>query len=509
MSKSNLPQFIILVVLMLLGIAPDAVSAELRVAGILTDHMVLQRDQPIHVRGWTEVGDAVTVTFADQTKQATSDKNGKWSVTFEPFAASLQGRLLRIKSGEESIVINDVLVGEVWHASGQSNMAMTVGAMSRELETVKDDIAEADYPGIRFCRINEPESPEPLTDLRKPVDWIVCQPKTVSRFSGVAFYFARRLNAELNVPIGVIDTSRGGTPIEPFIPRSAFDSHSTLKKELELGDREDLVGIWKLPGGVRARDANWLPGRLFNSRMAPISRFSVRGTIWYQGESNSGVQEDPRDYQHKMRALINGWRQEFGNEKMPVYFVQLPGSGAGEGWPYLRGQQRLAADLPHTGMVVTIDIDGEGIHPPNKIDVGHRLARWALAKNYGKRLAFSGPMFDRQEIHGKKIIIHFLHGESGLMIAKKEGLAKPVEVLDEELLNFEITDASGDWQPAIATIVGKTVIVTNTKVSSPIAIQYAYAVSPENCNLYNHAGLPASPFCSLPDLLTYDPKLPE
>jgi sialate O-acetylesterase len=159
-------------------------------------------------------------------------------------------------------------------------------------------------------------------------------------FSGVAFYFVRQLHRELGVPVGIIDSSRGGTPIEPFIPREAFGAHPTLRRELDLGDQCDLDGFWKLPGGVRARDANWLPGRLFNSRLAPLARFTVRGAIWYQGESNSGVGEDPRDYQHKMRALITGWRHAFGNEQMPVYFIQLPGSGAGSVVSSVRGGQQ-------------------------------------------------------------------------------------------------------------------------------------------------------------------------
>ncbi|WP_231756346.1 sialate O-acetylesterase [Lignipirellula cremea] len=311
------------------------------------------------------------------------------------------------------------------------------------------------------------------------------------------------------VPIGVIDSSRGDSPIQPFIPRAAFDAHSTLRRELELGDQGDLEAIWRLPGGVRARDANWLPARLFHSRLSPISRFATRGVIWYQGESNSGVKEDPRDYQHKMRALVNGWRKAFGDKNMPVYFVQLPGSGAGEGWPYLREQQRLAADLPHTGMVVTIDLAGAGIHPANKIDVGHRLARWALANDYGKEIAFSGPMFERQEIQGDKVVLHFKHAESGLMAATKDGLAAPSETPDAELSHFEVADKSGVWRPATAKIEGKMVVVSSTTVKLPAAVRYACDASPANCNFYNRAGLPAAPFCSRSDLLEYDPRLPE
>ena len=492
---------------LLFAVAPNA-WAEVRLPGIFADHMVLQRERPIQVWGWADKGEGVTVEFAGQTAKATGGDDGAWSVTLKPLAASVKGRELRVQNASRTFVISDVVVGEVWHASGQSNMAMTVGSMAKELEPVKIDIAAADLPAIRVCRIHEAESPQALDDLRAKASWKLCSPATASSFSGAAFYFARQLHTKLGVPVGIIDSSRGGTPIEPFIPREAFGTHPTLSRELELGDRNDLDGIWKLPGGVRARDANWLPGRLFNSRLAPIARFAVRGAIWYQGESNCGVGEDPRDYQHKMRALITGWRRAFGNEQMPVYFVQLPGSGAGNGWPYLREQQRLAADMPHSGMVVTVDIDGAGIHPPNKIDVGRRLALWALGNDYGKQVAFTGPMFERQEIQGDKVILHFQYADSGLMVAAKEGLAVPREAPDAELAHFELVDKDGVWWPADAHIDGKTVVVRNAKVRSPVAVRYAYEVTPENCNLYSRDGLPASPFCSKPALLQYDPGLP-
>jgi sialate O-acetylesterase len=224
-------------------------------------------------------------------------------------------------------------------------MAMTMGAVSRKLESAKQDIKAAALASIRFRRVKEDESRKPMNDIPEGTGWTVCSADTVAGFSAAAFYFARILHREVGVPVGIIDSSRGGTPIEPFIPREAFTSHPTLRRELELGDLEDLTGIWKLPGGVRARDTNWLPGRLFHSRIAPITRFAVRGVIWYQGESNCGDGEDPRDYRHKMRALINGWRSAIGEERLPFYFVQLPGSGAGVGWPYLREQRVLSARL--------------------------------------------------------------------------------------------------------------------------------------------------------------------
>lgn len=507
--KYVMRRWILLVSLACVAAGAQSATAEVRLANIFADHMVLQRDAPIMVWGWADRGEKVTVDLPGRTAATTADQDGAWSVTLKPLAASAEGIALTVKSGEQSLVVHDVAIGEVWHASGQSNMAMNVGAMAAELEPVQADIAAADLPGIRFCRIQEGPSREPQRDLPRRANWTVCTPTTVAGFSGVAFYFARQLNDELGVPIGIIDSSRGGTPIEPYIPPAAFVGQPTLERERELGDQEDLDAIWKLPGGVRARDANWLPGRLYNSRIAPVARFAVRGALWYQGESNSGVQEDPRDYQHKMRALIQGWRQALGNAALPVYFVQLPGSGAGAGWPYLREQQRLATDLPNTGMAVTIDLDGPGIHPANKVDVGRRLARWALAKDYGRQIAFSGPTFKRQEIQEDEIILHFRHADSGLMAAEKEGLAEPQETPGADLLHFEITDKTGVWRPADAKPKGETVVVSSPDVTAPVAVRYAYAVTPENCNLYNRDKLPAAPFCSRPELLRYDPQLPK
>lgn len=350
--------------------APATAHAALRLSGIFSDHMVLQRERPTSIWGWGEKGKEVTVEFAGQMVSAMAGDDGLWQTTLAPMKPSAEGRDLAVKCTGEHVLVHDVVVGDVWHASGQSNMEMTVNAVAGRLAQAREDIVNAKLPAIRFRRISENESAKPLADLPMRNGWTVCSPDTAGNFSAAAFYFARKLHAELEVPIGVIDTSRGGTPIEPFIPRAAFQSHPTLRQELALGDEGDLRGIWKLPGGVRARDANWLPSRLYNSRLAPITNFAARGVIWYQGESNCGDGEDPRDYQHKMRDLISGWRNAFGEENLPFYFVQLPGSGARAGWPHLREQQRLAADLPHTGMVVTVDLLDGDIHPPNKIDVG-------------------------------------------------------------------------------------------------------------------------------------------
>lgn len=496
------PIWILSVVAALAG--ASVTHAELKLAGVFADHVVLQRERPIPVWGWGDVGKVVQVEFAGNTVEAKIPKDGLWTVTIPACEASSAGRLLVARCGEETAEVRDVVVGEVWHASGQSNMAWTVGAVRKQWEATQADLDAAQLPAIRFCRLDDGESAEPLRDLRRKATWTVCEPSSAANFSAVAFYFARRLQAELGVPVGILDSSRGGTPIEPFIPRAAFHGHSTLESERELGDRVDLAGLKALPGGVWARDNHWLPGRLFHSRIEPVARFAARGAIWYQGESNCGDGEDPRDYEHKQRALIRGWRQALANEELSFYVVQLPGSGARPSWPYLREQQRLAADLPRTGLAVTIDLEGGDIHPPNKRDVGERLARWALAKDFDRDVVFSGPRFVKQEVRGESLVLHFEHAE-GLMTANKIGVDPPQPTPDEAPRNFEITDESGVWKPATAKFVGWTIVVYSPQVKAPIAARYAYATSPKGCNVYNGAGLPAAPFCSRPELLKVSP----
>jgi sialate O-acetylesterase len=488
--------------------ARDA-SAAPRMAGIFANHMVVQRDQLLPVWGWADAGENVTVSFAGQEATAVAAGDGSWEVTLGALGATSIGQSLRVMSEHGEILLEDVLVGDVWHASGQSNMAMTVAESLAGLPAVGPLVATAHLPTIRFCRIGERQSRVTQKDLRSPAQWTVCSPETAGGFSAAAFFFASTLERETGIPIGVIDSSRGGTPIEPFIPYEAFTGHPTLERERELGDVNDLEAIWRMPGGVRARDGSWLPGRLFHSRLAPLQRFPVCGCLWYQGESNCGVQEDPRDYAIKMRALVRGWRTAFGRETLPFFYVQLPGSGAGPGWPYLREQQRLVSDEPLVGMAVTVDLAGEGIHPPNKVDVGRRLAAWALAEVYQKPVAKSGPLFHRQELRDSSLVLHFRFAESGLMVARKVGLAAPQTTPGEPLLGFEVADEHGAWHPATAVIEGATVVVASESVLKPMAARYAYAIAPAPCTLYSADGLPASPFCSIPELLAYDPSLPE
>lgn len=481
----------------------------LRLAALFTDHCVLQQQRPIQIWGWSDPGETIRVRLEGQEGVTLTDDRGNWRVTFAPRQASFNPLTLQVvsESTGQRLEVRDLLVGEVWHASGQSNMEMSVAAMLDRLPVLRETLDQADQTAIRFCRLDATGSSIPLTDLSHPANWKAASPETVRSFSGVAYYFARRLHETLNVPIGILDSSRGGTPIEPFIPREAFRGHPTLERELELGDANNLAGIAQLAGGVWARDENWLPGRLFHSRIAPIRSFATRGVIWYQGESNCGDGEDPRYYQHKMRALVRGWRAALQDNELPFYYVQLPGSGAREGWPYLREQQRLAMDLPHTGMVVTVDLLDGDIHPPNKVDVGHRLSRWALRSNYHQSVAASGPLFRDVRLVNGQAIVAFDHVESGLMVARKIGLESPQELPGtHDVLLFELADRQGRWWPARATIKDETVVVSSEQLDEPIAVRYAYEVSPQDARLYNRDGLPASPFCSSPSLLRGEPS---
>ena len=501
-------QSVLILAIVAMAVVGHTEAAELRLGRIFGDHVVLQRDTPLPIWGWASPDQRVDVSFAGQTVRTTTLADGRWKAQLEPVAASMAGRELVVSAGEKDVTVRDVLVGDVWHASGQSNMAMTMQSVASRLGAAVQDIEKADFPGMRFCRLQQGPSKVPLSDSGK-VSWTSITPGTVGTVSAVAFYTARKLQEELEVPIGVIDSSRGGTPIEPYIPLDSFGLHPTLIRERELAGIEDLAALARLAGGVRARDANWLPGRLFNSRIAPLLPFAVKGVLWYQGESNCGVKEDPRHYVDKMRALITGWREQLAQTELPFYFVQLPGSGAGAGWPYLREQQRLSLSVSETGMAVTIDLTDDDIHPANKSDVGDRLARLALAYTYDRSLVPSGPLFDRLTSDGQQLIVHFKHAEDGLQLAKKEGLSAPVREAGVELRHVEVADLARVWHPADARIDGETLVVKSKDGITPVAVRYAYEVDPRHAHLYNAAGLPASPFCSHPGWLAYDPQLPK
>ncbi|MFC1758787.1 sialate O-acetylesterase [Planctomycetota bacterium] len=481
-------------------------AGELRVADVFTDHAVLQRGVNLPVWGTTTASENVTVRFAGQQETVQAAEDGSWKVVLSPLQANASGNSMVVESGKQRREFRNLLVGEVWYASGQSNMQMSLDACARRIPAIKEMAEAAPSDDIRMLRVDDADSPQPLTQRQKATSWQIDNPSNRRGQSAVAYFFARQLHETLDVPIGVIEGSWGGKPIEGFIPRDQFEMRAPLRPILALAEQDRLADLAALKGGVVVRNTAGLPGRIFNARVAPIAPYGLRGVIWYQGESNAGRGEDPQNYRIKMRALVDGFRSTWNQPKMPCYFVQLPAfNDQATGWVRLREEQRLSLDIEHTGMAVTIDLRDADIHPANKLDVGKRLARWALAKTYGRKIPFSGPLFKSATVEGASMLVEFEHAESGLMVARKEGLGSLIRTSDVELAHFELANEDGEWHPAQATIDGEAVRVHSPLITNPRAVRYACSGAPLNANLYNQVGLPASPFCSELKLLPWEP----
>lgn len=476
-------------------------AAAPRFARIFSDHAVIQRSAPIEIRGsGAEPGARLRVRFGELEVSATPGADGEWNARLPPQAAGKVGRRLELLlNGAPIAVAHDVVVGDVWLAAGQSNMQFPVRSMLKALPEAQPWVDSSNRPRIRFRRVNDPvlkDRSAEAADLAQPAAWTPMTPQSVTRFSAVAAVFAKEMEQELDIPIGVIDVSWGGKPIEPFIPREAFTT-PLLRRILELADSDSLDPLANLHGGVIIRNPEGHPGAIFNARMAPLVPYGLSGFIWYQAESNAGRGEDPREYRHKTRALVEGWRARWKNDALPFYFVQLPSYPPAGGWIRMREEQRLSLDIPHTGMAVTIDIRGEGIHPPDKIAVGERLALMPLAKSYGRtNTVSSGPLYRRHTIVGREVQIEFTDAEGGLMVGDKPFMKPPRETINTPLQWFELAGPDGVWHPATASIKGARVIVSSDAVANPVAVRYACHTAPQGGNLYNRAGLPASPFCS-------------
>ncbi|TWU06397.1 sialate O-acetylesterase [Stieleria varia] len=498
-----------LLLLVSVAIRPTAAAAQLQLASVFSEHMVLQCESPVPIWGVAVANEQVQVEIDGLVHTTTADSQGHWRITLKSHPGALRQYKLSVRSGKDELVFTDVVFGHVWLAAGQSNMAYTVGAMAEKLVEAREMVAGADSHFIRFCKINDSDAAEPQTDLAIAANWEVCTKQNVKDFSAVAYVFAEELNAKLSVPVGIIDCSWGGKPIEPFIPATAFADHPTLREIKSRADTGDTEGIQTMRGGTFVRDSSWLPGTIFNGRIAPIVPYGLRGVIWYQGESNSGRGEDPRDYEHKMRALITGWRDAWKRPSLPVYYVQLP-QWTSYAWPYLREEQRRVTNVPHTGMVVTIDLENNNdIHPPNKITVGKRLALWPLSKEYPDKLVAHGPMFARATFRDGYAVVDFDHTNGGLMAGQIKDIRSAVKDVGGTLNGFELIAAEGDWTSADATIAGTQVIVSSPHVPDPIAVRYAclpQAAKDAPWNLYSITGLPATPFCSNWQLMPYDPS---
>ncbi len=495
-----------LVSLACIGLTATA-SADVKLPAVFGNHMLLERDAAVPVWGWADPGEKVTVSAAGQSKTATADSAGKWSVKLDALKAG--GPIEVTVQGNNVIRLSDVLVGEVWLCSGQSNMAMTVGSS----RNAQEEIAAANYPQIRLFTVARKTAEEPQKDCQG--EWKLCSPKTVGGFSAAGYFFGRELHKQLNVPVGLIDSSWGGTPVEGWTCLKAQEAVPELaprmagfKKVLANYDPEKAKQVyekqlakWKLDA-AKAKEAGQRlprrpqlfdphfsphsPGRLFNGMIAPVAPYAIRGAIWYQGESNAG---NALIYGLQMKTMIGNWRNLWGEGDFPFLFVQLPNFMAPQqrpsetsGWPLIREQFVKTLAVPNTGMAVTIDIGEEkDIHPKNKQDVGKRLAQWALAKTYGKDVVACGPLYKSMKKQGDKIVIEFTY-TGGKLAAK-----------GDQLKGFAIAGKDKSFVWADAKIEGDRVVVSSPKVKSPVAVRYAWANNPE-CNLFNEAGLPASPF---------------
>jgi len=454
-----------LILLLILIFFFNQASAEIWLPSILSDNMVLQQQSEVNIWGWTtNTSEKLTVTPSwNNNPVEIQAYQGKWIGTLTtPKAGGVY--TITIK-GHEEVVIQNVLIGEVWLGSGQSNMQWTP---LQGLDNAESEIENADFPEIRFFQVLQHTALTPQENTKGK--WLVCSPETMKNFSSVAYFFGRKLHKELSIPIGLISSNWGGTPIETWIPESIFNDNKSLKEAAK-----------KIP--PRA----WWPndaGLAYNAMIYPLLNFNIAGVIWYQGESN---RQNVPSYYESFPLLIDSWRNGFDKE-FPFYFVQIApfnyGSPKGIDAAVVRDAQlKTMLIVPKTGMVVVNDIGNlENIHPTNKQDVGKRLALWALAKDYGKNdLVYSGPVYKSMEIKKRKIMLHFDHTPNGLM---KQG---------KNLKEFYIAGEDQKFYPARAKIVGNSVVVTSKKVKKPVAVRFAFT-NGSLPNLFNKGGLPASAF---------------
>jgi sialate O-acetylesterase len=473
-----------------LGTARES-KAELKLHALFSDHMVLQCDLPCPVWGTVEPGEEISVAVAGQKKSAKAGADGKWSIKLDAMKAG--GPHEMTVAGRNSITLHDVLVGEVWICSGQSNMEMSVNSSNNAAE----EKAGAKFPNIRLFTVPKKQADEPQRDVQG--SWKECGPDTVGGFSAVAYFFGREINQKLGVPVGLIHTSWGGTPAEVWTSDPVMHSRPEFKNFLDyyakqhegyqqkLAKYKEDAEKAKAEGkpAPKAPNAPMKTSCLYNAMIAPLIPFGIKGAIWYQGESNAG---NAKLYQTLFPAMIKNWRDDWGQGEFPFGFVQLanylprkeqPGES---NWAELRESQTMTLSLPKTGMAVIVDIgDAKDIHPKNKQDVGKRLALWAQSQVYGKDIVYSSPLYDSMKVEDGKVRLSFKHAGSGL------------EAKGEKLVGFSIAGEDRTFVWADAKIDGKTVVVSSDKVAKPVAVRYAWADNPD-CNLYNKEGLPASPF---------------
>ncbi|MGC1272464.1 MAG: sialate O-acetylesterase [Planctomycetaceae bacterium] len=472
-------------------LAPSAGRADVKLAAIFGDNMVLQADQNVPVWGTAEPGEEVevrvsvakdvapiaegaplaeTLTQAQRTK---ADDAGNWKVTLKPMPPT-ENPVGLVVTGKNKLTIKNVLVGEVWVCSGQSNMEWSVTRAANPQE----EIANADHPQIRLYQVKKQVVADaPLSDTVG--QWVVCSPETIPNFTAVGYFFGREIHEMTGRPVGLIQTAWGGTPAEAWTSREKLESNDAFQPILDRW----VANVEKDP---KAADSPHYPAGLFNGMIAPIIPYAIQGAIWYQGESNAG-----RAYQYRelFPAMITDWRARWGQGDFPFLFVQLANfrqrkdQPAESDWAELREAQSMTLELPKTGQAVTIDIGEAGdIHPTNKQDVGKRLALSAMHVAYGKQdVVHSGPVLEEAKFADGKAVLTFENVGGGL---KAQG---------DALKGFALAGEDKKFHWADAKIDGDTIVVSSPEVKNPVAVRYAWADNPE-ATLYNAEGLPASPF---------------
>lgn len=484
------------------------VRADVSLPDVLGSSMVLQQKQSVPIWGGAEPGEAVTVTFGKIKRTVVADANGKWLVDLGKLSANSSPQEMTI-SGKNTIVLKDILVGEVWLVAGQSNMQRLL----RETDNGEAVQAAARHPNIRLFNVSREVAFKKR--VGKLAEWAACTPESVREFSAAGYYFGVELEKELRVPIGLINSSYGGsqaeawTPVEYLLanpelkatvertkiwdaerPRVRVEYDEAIKKWRDISDRQRSAGVRPSPSPAvpDALREYRIAASIYDRMVSPIIPFSIRGVIWYQGESNEARAEQ---YNILLPTMIRSWRERWGEGNFPFGIVQLPNYRSTSvepiesAWSFLReAQRRTALTTPNTGLIVTIDIgEANDVHPRNKIAVGRRMFRWAMRQAYGRNLSDS-PMLKKAEAKGGKMVLTFANAGSGLRISD-----------DKPLTEFAIAGADKKWVWAEAKIVEKDKVeVWSTSVPAPVAVRYAFNSNPKHPNLTNDSGLPASPF---------------
>ena len=469
----------------------------LQLPEIYSDNMVLQHGQSLPLHGIANAGTKITVTIGKQQLNTTADSNGKWQVSLAPLAAK-ETYTLQITAGKEKRIFKNVVAGEVWLCSGQSNMEFEMFQAS----TGERDIPQAENPNIRLFDMEarwrtdnanawELSALDSVNVLQyyKPAQWEVCTPKTVRAFSAVAYYFGRRLQKELNMPIGLICNAVGGSPTEAWIDRRTLEYD--FPRILNNWRENDFIMDWvrQRAGENIAKATDKLqrhpyePAYLFEAGILPLAQYPIKGVIWYQGESNAHNKEA---HSKLFRLLVKSWRTEFGNSQLPFYYVQLSSINR-PSWGWFReSQRRLMKVVPHSGMAVSYDYGHPtDVHPKNKQPIGERLAQWALGDTYGKKVLPSGPLFRSATFNGKVATVTFDYAQG---MHSADG---------KTLRGFELSNGNGIFYPATAEVVGEELKVTSEEVSTPKMVRYGFSPVTDG-NLVNEANLPASTFTSEP-----------